>query len=125
MVMPAQHSKLFSTPVITDFFTKLKAIAPEYLDWHEAEGKLICIQKPVDPKADNNIINTVEKVMKKLHLTLKPGEHAIDKQTDGKISYTFSLKGIYDQLNTDPWIRKHASEFANINSKQQTRKPKR
>lgn len=120
----ALHSKLFTKPIIKEFFEDLQAIAPEYLQWSEAEGNLICIQKPVDPSTDHRIVNTVEKVMGLLKLKIKNNECDIHRYPDGRVSYTFTLKGIYDQLNAKPWTRNHINDFAGVNSKKHLHSPK-
>lgn len=108
--MMQSHSHLFNTEHFQKFFTKLQAIAPDRLSWSESGGNLICKQKPVDPSESKNTLHTVESVMKKLHLTIKPDEHKIMKHDNGTMVYVFTIKGIYNQLNRKPWIMKHIDE---------------
>lgn len=118
------HSKLSQTPMMKDFLENLQAIAPEYLTWHEADGSLICIQNPVDPKSDPLHVNTVPDVLHLLHLSrIKPDK--IIKDARGVITYIFTLQDFADRLNAKKWSKVHFKDFAGINSTiKQAHKPK-
>ena len=118
------HSKLAQTAMMTSFLKDLQAIAPEYLNWNEVQGKLICVQKPVNPKLDPAHVNTVPEVLLLLKLTsIKPDDIIQDKQ--GNKIYIFTLQDFHDKLNAKKWSRTHAEDFAGINSKAKTHKPKK
>jgi len=118
------HSKLAQTKMMSEFLEDLQAIAPEYLTWQEAAGSLICIQKPINPKADPQLVNSVPEVLGLLHLSrIKPDKIKKDKQ--GIITYIFTLQDFADRLNAREWSREHAEDFAGINSKVKTHKPKK
>lgn len=104
------HSHLFETEHFQKFFVQLQKISPEYLTWSEAGGYLVCKQKPVNPSAKIDTLNTVEKVFKKLHLTMEPDSHKTKKHPDGTIDHIFTVVGIYGQLNRNEWIMKHIHE---------------
>ena len=111
------HSHLFMTEHFQKFFSKLKEIAPDHLSWSEAGGKLICKQQPVASSEDKQALNTVENVMKKLKLTIKPGEHKVINHESGVKVHVFTLKGIYNQINNKKWVMNHLDEVVKLAKK--------
>lgn len=93
------HSHMFETPNFQKFFQGLTKISPQ-LKWEEKDGNLICHQTTTPEKENKTKLDTVKKVMKELDLIFKPGEHSVKENSDGTMIYTFTLKGIYNQLNS-------------------------